>query len=436
MTSTEIVVEMAGLLGGYHLVAAVWNALAAWRSFVLRRWPGAAVWLLVAAGFGVAAVSSFCGRPPRLPETVKSAIDAVWGPVTLSLASMAFLGMLYVGRSWVARPAVAMAGLNVVLALFGFSLPDAEFAAVALEPDNVAIVAMVFLLGFFLWLGTAQAVENDRRLARGLAPREKDFSETTLVWPDLVYIELIAILLGTAVLVVWSLLLRAPLEPPANPVLTPNPAKAPWYFLGLQELLVYFDPWLAGVVVPTLIIVGLAAIPYLDPNPKGSGYYTIAQRKFAWAVFLFGFLQLWILLILIGTFFRGPNWSFFGPYEPRDPQKLVAAPNVKLSEYFWVYLLRRDVPLAKPEDGWWTRTGTILLRESVGLAALALYFGGLPVLLRHTLLSDFRRRMGRWRFYLMAVLFLMMMALPLKMLLHWTANLSYVVSLPEWQLNF
>lgn len=436
MSVTDNVTDLAGLLAGYHGVAAALNGLAAWRAVAAKRWAGAAVWGLVSAAFAVAAGASWRGHPPGFPEGFKSAVDAVAGPVTLSLASLALVAVLFVGRSWVARPAVALAAMDGALAFLGCSLPDPEFAAVILRSDNVAIVAMVFLLGFFLWLGTAQAVENDRRKARGLPPREQEFSETTLVWPDLVYIELIAMLLGTAVLVAWALVLPAPLEQPANPAVTPNPAKAPWYFLGLQELLVYFDPWLAGVVVPTLIIVGLAAIPYLDPNPKGSGYYTMAERKFAWAVFLFGFLQLWILLILIGTFFRGPNWSFFGPFEPRDPHRVASAPNVRLCEYFWVFLLGHEVPAVDPDQGWLARTATVVLREWVGIVALGFYFGGLPILLAHTVFRDMRRDMGRWRFYFMVLLFLMMMALVLKMFLRWTASVSYIVSFPEWQLSF
>ena len=94
-------------------------------------------------------------------------------------------------------------------------------------------------------------------------------------------IELVAAILVTVLLMVWSLTLNAPLEEPSNPNVTMNPAKAPWYFLGLQEMLVYFDPWMAGVVMPTLIIVGLMAIPYIDANPLGNGYYTYKQRKFA-----------------------------------------------------------------------------------------------------------------------------------------------------------
>ena len=101
------------------------------------------------------------------------------------------------------------------------------------------------------------------------------------VWPFLLRIEFLAAMIVTIILMVWSITLNAPLEEPANPNLTMNPAKAPWYFLGLQEMLVYFDPWIAGVVMPTLIIVGLMVIPYIDTNPLGSGYYTWKQRKFS-----------------------------------------------------------------------------------------------------------------------------------------------------------
>ncbi len=102
-----------------------------------------------------------------------------------------------------------------------------------------------------------------------------------LVWPDLVYTELIAMVVCTLILVVWAVVLKAPLEQPASSARIPNPSKAPWYFLGLQEMLVYFDPWMAGVVLPTMIIVGLIAMPYIDFNQKGNGYFTFAQRKFA-----------------------------------------------------------------------------------------------------------------------------------------------------------
>ena len=99
---------------------------------------------------------------------------------------------------------------------------------------------------------------------------------------------------------------------PSNPNLTMNPAKASWYFLGFAGNAGYFDPWIAGVVMPTLIIVGLMIIPYVDTNPLGSGYYTGEQRKFAIGTFLFGFIILWISMIIIGTFIRGPDGNGSG----------------------------------------------------------------------------------------------------------------------------
>src|SRR6266849_7362593 len=129
-----------------------------------------------------------------------------------------------------------------------------------------------------------------------------------LTWPYFMYTIVLCFLLATAVLWVWSMLMPAPLEPLADPNTTPNPSKAPWYFLGLQEMLVYFDPWIAGVLLPSLIIVGLMVIPYIDINPRGNGYYTWTERKFAIGTFLVGFLGMWVGMITIGVFFRGPGW--------------------------------------------------------------------------------------------------------------------------------
>src|SRR5205809_784963 len=132
------------------------------------------------------------------------------------------------------------------------------------------------------------------------------------------------------VVTVWSITIDAPLEEPANPNKTPNPSKAPWYFLGLQEMLVYFDPWMAGVVLPSLIIVGLMVVPYIDTNPKGNGYYTFSERKFAIATFLVGFLGMWVGMITIGVFFRGPGWNLFMPWDYWDPHKVVPLVNIDL----------------------------------------------------------------------------------------------------------
>ena len=153
---------------------------------------------------------------------------------------------------------------------------------------------LLFVVPFYTWYGLRQAFANDRLIAqleadpamakthhRKTQPWRPEWAKEVHVWPYLLRIEFLAAIIVTVILMVWSITLNAPLEEPANPTLTMNPSKAPWYFLGLQEMLVYFDPWMAGVVMPSLIIVGLMVIPYIDANPLGNGYYTFKQRKFA-----------------------------------------------------------------------------------------------------------------------------------------------------------
>ena len=152
-------------------------------------------------------------------------------------------------------------------------------------PDNVPIVALIPLLAFYIYLAWRQAhandllieqLEGDAALARThhrkAWPFQPGWQKEIHVWPFLLRVEFLAAIIVTIILMIWSITLNAPLEEPANPNLTMNPAKAPWYFLGLQEMLVYFDPWIAGVVMPTLIIIGLMVIPYIDTNPLGAGY--------------------------------------------------------------------------------------------------------------------------------------------------------------------
>jgi hypothetical protein len=231
-------------------------------------------------------------------------------------------------------------------------------------------------------------------------------------------------------------MLKAPLEYAASSVLTPNPSKAPWYFLGLQEMLVYFDPWYAGVVLPSLVIFGLMAIPFLDYNRQGNGYYTINQRKFAYLVFQFGFLELWITLIILGTFLRGPNWNFFGPFENWDPHKVEVLNNRDLSQLFWIDLLGMPLPRAASGSPWYSELGTIFLREAPGILLVLAYLIILPPVLATTVFRKAFVKMGFLRYMLMSNLFLFMLTLPLKMVLRWTINLKYIVHIDEWFLNF
>jgi hypothetical protein len=354
---------------------------------------------------------------------LKSFINFVSAPqylVTLMLV------LLLVGIRW--RPLWTKKGGLALLALvaggIGLSYLDPNFSKVATLPDNVPIVGMIFLVGFFFWYALNQAYENDRRLAAGKPTIEgEDSHQKVFSWPDLVYVELICLTLVTAVMIIWSIFLKAPLEEPANPTDSPNPAKAPWYFLGLQEMLVYFDPWLAGVVLPSLIIVGLMAIPYMDTNPRGNGYFTFRERKSEITLFLLGFIVLWCTLIVLGTFLRGPNWNFFGPYEFWDVNKLVPLNNINLSEVIWIRLFQRQMP------NFW------LVREIFGLAICGFYIAGLPLIFSKTLLRGFFEKMGMARYMLGVTLVLTMLALPIKMYLRWIFNLKYIVAIPEFSFN-
>ena len=228
------------------------------------------------------------------------------------------------------------------------------------------------------------------------------------VWPYLTRLEFMCAIIVTIMLTAWSILIDAPLEEPANPSVTPNPSKAPWYFLGLQEMLVYFDPWMAGVVLPTFIIVGLMAIPFIDVNPKGNGYYTFRERRFAILTFLFGFLFLWVWLVIQGTFLRGPGWNFFMPWEEWDPHKVVALTNV-------------DLPYLLGFRGYWAQA-------AVGAICILLWYASIPawyVWRRKALVN-----VGVVRFAIKSFLFVTMMGLVAKMALRIALNVKYVLVTP------
>jgi hypothetical protein len=235
---------------------------------------------------------------------------------------------------------------------------------------------------------------------------EDQLSDKIHSWPYFVRVEFIAGLIMMLGLFVWSITIDAPLEEPANPSLTPNPSKAPWYFLGLQEMLVYFDPWLAGVVLPSLIIVGLMVIPYVDINPKGNGYYTFKERWFAIVTFFFGFHVLWVAQIVIGVFLRGPGWNFFMPWQYWDPHKVVALNNID-----WPYLLGAR--------GYWSSF-------IIGAVTVGAFFGVIPAVWQMFRKRPVMRQLGFVRYAIVSGLFMTMMLLPLKMALRWTLNIKYL----------
>jgi len=399
------------------------------------------VFLAVLIGFcatyGIKNVVNYLGRPQ----------------ISFSIFATVFIWAMFVRPIWTRTGTVlGMVGITLTL---GIMLLDKNFAHNLLKPDNAPIFLMIFFFSFFLWISMAQAHNNDRRMEEKLPPEEKETSnQKTWVWPDLVYIELICMIVWTIILVVWSLVIPAPLEEPANPGNTPNPSKAPWYFLGLQELLVYFDPWMAGVVLPSIIVFGLMAIPYIDRNEKGNGYYCFKDRRLAILTFCIGFFVMWDYMIVLGTILRGPGWNYFGPFEEWNPHKVVAANNTNLSEFVWIKglyplgnwlnidWLKQGVPqvdnvLFAPGHFLyinWPNIGLLLKKEFMGIILLGSYFLVLPVVLAKTKLKNFYEQLGLGRYSVAIFLFLVMATVPMKMYLRWILALKYIFASP-W-INF
>ena len=129
-------------------------------------------------------------------------------------------------------------------------------------------------------------------------------------WPHLLVIEFASILIITAGLLIFSALVKAPLLGLADFNKTPNPSKAPWYFLGLQELLTMFNPEIAGVLIPGVALILLMFAPFIDKNPS----HKPKDRKFAVAIFTI-FVLMWAVLVILGSFFRGPGFNFVLPWK-------------------------------------------------------------------------------------------------------------------------
>jgi hypothetical protein len=169
--------------------------------------------------------------------------------------------------------------------------------------------------------------------------------------------------------------------------------------VGLQELLVYFDPWIAGVMIPLIILLGLMAIPYLDRNPRGSGGYTFPARRFAITHFLIGY-GLWVGLILVGSLLRGPNWHVYWPWEAWETSKAS-------TEVLWS------------------------LHPGVGLALVVGYVALGLILPRLTAWGQaLHASAGRVRFTLVLLLLLLMYAVPIKIVLRLTLAIQYVLVTP------
>ncbi|MCP4661185.1 MAG: hypothetical protein GY856_37760 [bacterium] len=371
-------------------------------------------------------------------ETFVTTIDRLASPpILFALALLLFvIGVKWRGL-WSRLGGLVSA---VLLATFlGVSLSDEGFRRLVLDPERLPVLGLVLLSGFFLWLSRHRAQDRDARNERLLPDA---------AWPGFSSGELGVAMLVLLVVAACAFLARAPVAAVADPAFPPNPAKAPWFLVGLQEMRVYFDAWVPGVLLPGLILVFLVALPHLDRQPSdgdrtpfeeahgGVSPEPVPPGGDKWGVapglvflFLFGWWLLWVLPMVIGAFLRGPHWNAFGPFEPWDAARPHLDTAVPLSELLWSRLLDLG-----PPESW-------LLRELPGIALVGLYFGFLPLLLpwwkvTRSIFARTRKRLGGWRFYVATVLVLAMMIVPLKMISWWLFDVEYLIHLPEWSFNF
>ena len=242
---------------------------------------------------------------------------------------------------------------------------------------------------------TTKAVQ-EKAAKKAAQARKKE--KNPHVWPELPFKELMCAVLVMALLIVWALWLDAPLGEIATPSRTENPAKAPWYFIGLQEILVYFDPWYSGVVMPSIIMVGLMAIPYLDTNPKGVGEYNFKSRKFIMINFLIGYFM-WMFAIVVGQFMRGPSWLFFWPWEPWDDS----------GHHAEVVLKNID--------------------NKVSLIVLGIYFT-LGFILPKLFRMKWAKNLDFMRYSIVVTLLLLMYMVPVKVVLRQIFHVRYLITTP------
>ena len=152
-------------------------------------------------------------------------------------------------------------------------------------------------------------------------------------------------------------------------------------------------------------------------------FYQYKNSRLAIIVYLFGWIVLWNLLIIVGTFLRGPNWNFFGPFEYWDTHKLEPLTNINLSEIIYIRFLNQGLPT------------NILIREIFGFILVIGYFLILPPLLAKTIFKRIYEKIGVFSYAVFVFLALTMISLPVKMYLRWFLNLKYIVSIPEWFFN-
>ena len=333
-------------------------------------------------------------------------------PLLYSLALLLFLATVR-WRALRSRAAgLALAG--ALLAVLAAGLLDAGFRRLALAPERLPVAALAIPSLCLLWLAIRRGPAVDPRAWRGPSPAETG-----------------AVVAAGLLLMALALTLPPPLAAPGAAA-PPNPARAPWFLAGLQEMRLYFDPWVTSYLIPSLLLAALLALPYLDPGSAvpADADAAAARRPGAPRIFLLGWLLLAILPILVAAFLRGPHWNVFGPFEAWDAARPAPPPAPPLSEVFWCGWLGREMPPAH-----WPA------RELPGILILALYFLVLPRGLHRWgatrgIFGRYHRAVGPRRYYLALILALALATVPLKMYGRWILGVGYWLYLPELPLNF
>ena len=247
----------------------------------------------------------------------------------------------------------------------GSAAPSSFLEYLRGEPDAVALLLLLALVAGAVIVALRAGRRRDRETPDGSDKQPE--RELVSTWPHLVRLELVAALATLLLVSWWAIALEVPLGAPADPSVTPAVAKAPWFFVGVQELLQYFDAWLAGVVLPTVLIVGLCALPYLDrgeggeprrgerapcaprkspggggcggsreapgmneraPCAPGSGFYTWRGRPVVLGLTL-ALLLIWLAPLVVGLLWRGEHWALQPAWRPSTPDE--ASPRLLLS---------------------------------------------------------------------------------------------------------
>ncbi len=302
--------------------------------------------------------------------------------------------------------------LLLTVAFLGVGLSDEVFRRLILHPERLPVVVLVLSSVAVLWL----------EMRRFYLPEGQSAGVRWLDRPPakLPVDAVVATAVGL-VLVALVLLQPAGLGAEADPASRPDSIKAPWFFVGLQELDTYFDPWVPYFALPLLLVVGLLGLPHLETGDAAAG-----RRR---SLFLLGWLLLWLWPMAVGAVLRGPHWNAFGPFETWDPSRPAALAPRPLSEVFWIVWLRGFQPAS-----WW-------LRELPGMLLLGGYFVLLPLALRRWKLTrgafeSYLKAMGAWRFRAALTWVLAVMIVPLKMYGQWLWDIGYWIHLPELSVNF